>query len=43
MLINTTFLEDLLSIKWQTREGVELLPETEIRECVYWSGIHFDR
>ena len=24
-------------------EGVELLPETELRECVYWSGIHFDR
>ena len=27
--------------KWAL-EGVELLPETQIRECVYWSGIHFD-
>ena len=28
--------------KWAL-EGVELMPETIIKECVYWSGIHFDR
>lgn len=28
--------------KWAL-EGVTLLPETKIRECVYWDGIHFDR
>ena len=28
--------------KWAL-EGVELLPETKVKECVYWSGIHFDR
>lgn len=28
--------------KWAL-EGVELLPETKMRECVYWNGIHFDR
>lgn len=27
--------------KWAL-EGVELLPETIVKECVYWSGIHFD-
>lgn len=27
--------------KWAL-EGVELLPETLVKECVYWSGIHFD-
>ena len=24
-------------------EGVELMPETIVKQCVYWSGIHFDR
>lgn len=24
-------------------DGVELMPETIIKDCVYWSGIHFDR
>ena len=28
--------------KWAL-EGVELLPETKVKVCVYWSGIHFDR
>ncbi len=28
--------------KWAL-EGVELLPETKVRENIYWSGIHFDR
>ena len=28
--------------KWAL-DGVELLPETIVKECVYWSGIHFDR
>ncbi len=28
--------------KWAL-EGVELLPETKMKECVYWNGIHFDR
>ncbi len=28
--------------KWAL-DGVELMPETIIKECVYWSGIHFDR
>ena len=28
--------------KWAL-DGVELLPETIMKECVYWSGIHFDR
>lgn len=28
--------------KWAL-DGVELLPETKIRSCVYWNGIHFDR
>lgn len=28
--------------KWAP-EGVELLPETKVKECVYWNGIHFDR
>ena len=29
--------------KWAL-EGVELLPETKIRDCIYWSnGIRFDR
>lgn len=28
--------------KWAL-EGVELMPETIVKECVYWSGIHFDR
>lgn len=23
-------------------EGVELMPETKIKQCVYWSGLHFD-
>lgn len=27
--------------KWAL-EGVELLPETIINECVYWDGIHYD-
>lgn len=27
--------------KWAL-EGVELLPETKIKECVYWGGIHYD-
>lgn len=28
--------------KWAL-EGVELLPETQVKECIYWSnGIHFD-
>ena len=27
--------------KWAL-EGVELLPETIVKECVYWSRIHFD-
>ena len=28
--------------KWAL-EGVELMPETIMKHCVYWSGIHFDR
>lgn len=28
--------------KWAL-EGVELMPETIMKDCVYWSGIHFDR
>ena len=28
--------------KWAL-EGVELMPETIVKDCVYWSGIHFDR
>ena len=28
--------------KWALKD-VELLPETIVKECVYWSGIHFDR
>ncbi|MCI8814243.1 MAG: 4Fe-4S binding protein, partial [Lachnospiraceae bacterium] len=28
--------------KWAL-DGVELLPETKIKECVYWNGVHFDR
>lgn len=28
--------------KWAL-DGVELMPETIMKECVYWSGIHFDR
>ncbi len=28
--------------KWAL-DGVELLPETIVKQCVYWSGIHFDR
>ena len=28
--------------KWAL-EGVKLLPETIVKECVYWNGIHFDR
>ncbi len=28
--------------KWAL-EGVELMPETIKKDCVYWSGIHFDR
>jgi anaerobic sulfite reductase subunit C len=28
--------------KWALA-GVELLPETIVKECVYWGGIHFDR
>ena len=35
--------EGFAEFKRWALEGVELLPETEIRECVYWSGIHFDR
>ena len=27
--------------KWAL-DGVELLPETIVKNCVYWSGIHFD-
>lgn len=28
--------------KWAL-DGVELMPETIMKECVYWNGIHFDR
>lgn len=28
--------------KWAL-DGVELAPETIVKQCVYWSGIHFDR
>ena len=28
--------------KWAL-EGVELMPETNMKECVYWNGIHFKR
>ena len=28
--------------KWAL-DGVELMPETIMKDCVYWSGIHFDR
>lgn len=28
--------------KWAL-DGVELMPETILKECVYWNGIHFDR
>ena len=28
--------------KWAPA-GVELMPETIIKDCVYWNGIHFDR
>lgn len=28
--------------KWAL-EGVELMPQTIMKDCVYWSGIHFDR
>lgn len=28
--------------KWALKD-VELMPETIVKECVYWSGIHFDR
>ena len=28
--------------KWAL-EGVELMPETIMKECVYWNGIHFKR
>ena len=28
--------------KWAL-EGVELLPETIVKECIYWGGIHCDR
>lgn len=28
--------------KWAL-DGVELMPETIMKKCVYWSGIHFDR
>lgn len=28
--------------KWAL-DGVELMPETILKECVYWDGIHFDR
>lgn len=28
--------------KWAL-EGVELLQETKVKECVYWGGLHFDR
>jgi anaerobic sulfite reductase subunit C len=27
--------------KWAL-DGVELLPETIVKECIYWGGIHFD-
>ena len=26
-----------------TLKDVELMPETIIKECVYWDGIHYDR
>lgn len=28
--------------KWAL-DGVELMPETQMKHCVYWDGIHFDR
>ena len=28
--------------KWALKD-VELMPETIMKECVYWDGIHFDR
>lgn len=28
--------------KWAL-DGVELMPETIVKECIYWDGIHFDR
>ncbi len=28
--------------KWAL-DGVELMPETIMKECIYWDGIHFDR
>lgn len=28
--------------KWAL-DGVELMPETIMKKCVYWNGIHFDR
>lgn len=28
--------------KWAL-DGVELMPETVMKKCVYWNGIHFDR
>jgi len=28
--------------KWAL-DGVELAPETIVKQCVYWGGIHFDR
>ena len=28
--------------KWALKD-VELMPETIIKECVYWDGIHYDR
>ncbi|MDO4555149.1 MAG: sulfite reductase subunit C [Lachnospiraceae bacterium] len=28
--------------KWVLKD-VNLLPETKIKECIYWNGIHFDR
>lgn len=28
--------------KWAL-EGVELMPETIMKQCIYWDGIHFDR
>ena len=28
--------------KWAL-DGVELMPETIVKQCVYWNGIHFDR
>lgn len=28
--------------KWALKD-VELMPETIVKDCVYWSGIHFDR